>query len=350
MKIFFILRHRKLFTKRLFVLKYTIVFSGWNSFMKEQNNYFYDFGAFRLDTLKRNLLHNNQDLQIKPRAFETLLFLIERSGEIVSKSELMNAVWADTFVEENNLTQQISVLRKKIGEYAENDEYIITMPKQGYKFIQPVKKIKCQVAPNFLPETAQREIAFDVTEPENVWKSIKCNPLKALTKVLFLTQMREITLGCLLSVMVIWFSIHIETEREMSKISKLSRSIAVLEFEPLDGNEKSTLYSHGITRTLTAKIGNLETMILRPAGASGRFYGQERDVVAIGNELQADIILEGSVQNEGELVRIAVVAWDSKANRQIWGNVFTKDSSSAFSIQDEVAGEVISAVQKRLLN
>lgn len=318
--------------------------------MKEQNNYFYDFGAFRLDTLKRNLLHNGQDLQIKPKAFETLLFLIERRGEIVSKSELMNAVWANTFVEENNLTQQISALRKKIGEFGAGDEFIVTMPKQGYKFVQIVKETKCGDEKSFLSENAQQETIFDVFENENIWKRVKQNPLKELVRFLFFTQMREITLGCLLMVMVVWFSIYIEDRHEMARLAKLQRSIAVLEFEPLDGNEKSSLYSTGITRTLTAKIGNLETMVLRPVGSSGKFYGQERDVVAIGNELQADIILEGSVQNEGELVRVAVVAWDSKANRQIWGDVFTKDSSSAFVIQDEVAGEIISAVQNRLLN
>lgn len=318
--------------------------------MKEQNNYFYDFGAFRLDTLKRNLLHDGQDLQVKPKAFETLLFLIERSGEIVSKSELMNAVWSDTFVEENNLTQQISALRKKIGEFGAGDDFIVTMPKQGYKFVQPVKKICCEEA-RFLPlEISPQEIAFKADETESFWKSVKGNPLKALVRFLFFTQLREITLGCILMLMVVAFSLAVEDHRELAKISMNRKSIAVLEFEALGGNEKSNLYSTGITRTLTAKIGNLETMILRPVGSSGKFYGQERDVVAIGNELQADIILEGSVQNEGELIRVAVVAWDSKANRQIWGNVFTKDSSSAFSIQDEVAGEVISAVQKRLLN
>lgn len=318
--------------------------------MKEQNNYFYDFGAFRLDTLRRNLLFNGQDLQIKPKAFETLLFLVERRGEIVSKSELMNAVWADTFVEENNLTQQISSLRKKIGEFAEGDEYIVTMPKQGYKFVQPVREIRCADVRIAVPQTAPQTFVSTQAEAENIWSNFERNPLKAIINFLFFTQMREIVLGCLLMVAVVWFSIYIEDRKETARINRLTKSIAVLEFEPLDGNEKSSLYSAGITRTLTAKIGNLETMILRPAGVSGKFYGQERDVVAIGNELQADIILEGSVQNEGELVRVAVVAWDSKSNRQIWGDVFTKNCSNAFTMQDEVSKEVISGIQNRLLN
>lgn len=310
-------------------------------FMKEQNNYFYDFESFRIDTSKRSLLHNGQDLQIKSKAFEILLFLVQRHGEIVSKGDLINTVWTDTFVEENNLTQQISALRKKFKEFKGHDEFIITIPKHGYKFVPPVREIKCDEKQIFLVE----EMIFDVHKEESIWNLLKRNPLTGIIKLLFYTQMREITLGCILMVMVVWFSFYVENRRN---ISKMPTSIAVLEFEPLDGNEKSSLYSAGITRTLTAKIGNLETMILRPAGISERFYGQERDVIAIGNKLQADIVLEGSVQNEGEFVRIAVIVWDSKANRQLWGNVFTGNSSDLFTMQDEVAKEIISAVQSRL--
>lgn len=308
--------------------------------MKEQNNYFYDFDSFRVDASKRTISYQERDLQIKSKAFETLLFLVQRPGEIVSKSELLNTVWADTFVEENNLTQQISTLRKKFREFSGRDEFIITIPKHGYKFVPSVTKTKSEEE-----GISSKEEIFSAQKDENIWNYSKQNPLKSFINLFFNTQMREITLGCLLMLMVVWFSFYVENTRHFSKIPK---SIAVLEFEPLDNHEKSSLYSAGITRTLTAKIGNLETMILRPAGASERFYGQERNVTAIGNELQADIVLEGSVQNEGEFIRIAVVAWDSKANCQLWGNVFTGNSSNIFTMQDEVAQEIISAVQRKL--
>lgn len=319
--------------------------------MKEQDDCFYDFDSFRIDTLKRSLLFNGQDLQLTPKAFATLLVLARRSGEIVSKDELLNAVWADTFVEENNLTQQVSVLRKKFKELAGKDEFIITMPKQGYKFAPAVTKIRYEPKQNLPSEISCSESdIFARAAAEKSLISVRENPPKSVIKFLFSKPAREITLGCALMMLVFWFSFYVENRQLSAKNSTIRKSIAVLEFEPLDDNSKSSLYSTGITRTLTAKIGNLETIVLRPSGISGRFYGQERDITAIGNQLQADIVLEGSVQNEGDLVRISVVAWDSKANRQLWGNVFTKNSSNIFSIQDEIAGEIISAVQHRLLN
>jgi TolB-like protein len=162
--------------------------------------------------------------------------------------------------------------------------------------------------------------------------------------------MREILLGSILSVMVVFTSIYIEDHKNNLAAAPLQKSIAVMDFEALEGNEKSSFYSTGITRTLTAKIGNMETMVLRPVGASGRFFGQERDVIAEGRKLGVDVVLEGSVQNDGERVRVAVIAWDLKTNRKLWGEVFTKEAPNAFSFQDEISEEIISALHARLLN
>jgi DNA-binding winged helix-turn-helix (wHTH) protein/TolB-like protein len=319
--------------------------------MREQTNCLYDFEPFRIDPLKRKLLCNGQDLQIKSKAFDTLLFLVQRQGEVVSKDELMSAVWSDTIVEENNLTQQISTLRKKFSEHAAGGEheFIVTMPKQGYKFAQPVKEIFRDGEDIILREVTKSSITIDICEEKNSELQKKQGGSRSFPRFLFFPEIREILLGSILAVMVVFTSIYIEDYRNNS-ITPLQRSIAVMDFEALDGNEKSSFYSTGITRTLTAKIGNMETMILRPVGSSGRFFGQERDVIAEGHKLGVDVVLEGSVQNDGERVRVAVIAWDMKANRKLWGEVFTKDAPNAFSFQDEISEEIISAIQTRLLN
>lgn len=319
--------------------------------MREQINCLYDFEPFRIDPLKRKLLCHGQDLQIKAKAFDTLLLLVQRNGEVVSKDELMSVVWSDTVVEENNLTQQISTLRKKFSEHgAGEQEFIVTMPKQGYKFTQPVKEVFCDHDHIFMREVAKSSITIDICDEENPQVEKKRSRSSGFPRFLCFPEMREILLGCILMVAVVFISIYIEDHKNNSLAAPLQRSIAVMDFEALDDNEKSSLYSAGITRTLTAKIGNMESMILRPAGSSGRFFGQERDVIAAGHKLRVDIVLEGSVQNDGERVRVAVVAWDLKANRKLWGEVFTKDASNVFSFQDKITEEIISAVQARLTN
>lgn len=103
--------------------------------MYKRDKQFYEFGPFRLDGIRRLLFRENQVVPLTPKVLHTLLVLVENSGRVVSKDELMKAVWPDTFVEEGNLTQNISVLRKVLGENRGDNIFIETVPRQGYRFI-----------------------------------------------------------------------------------------------------------------------------------------------------------------------------------------------------------------------
>lgn len=100
----------------------------------------YEFGIFRLDAAKRILLRGDETVPITPKCFEILLALIEQRGDIVTKESLMNRVWPNSFVEEGNLTYNISMLRKALGERAGEHQYIVTVPGQGYQFVETVKE------------------------------------------------------------------------------------------------------------------------------------------------------------------------------------------------------------------
>jgi eukaryotic-like serine/threonine-protein kinase len=102
---------------------------------------FYEFGSFRLDPAEHLLLRRGVPLSLPPKAFATLVVLVEASGHMFSKEELLRAVWPDTFVEETNLTQCISTLRKALGENENGDSFIETVPKLGYRFIAKVHGI-----------------------------------------------------------------------------------------------------------------------------------------------------------------------------------------------------------------
>jgi len=101
----------------------------------------YEFGPFRVDPDKQVLLREDQPVSITPKAFETLLILVRHSREVVSKDELMKAVWPDAFVEEANLSQNIFVLRKALGDTLEDRRYIVTLPGRGYRFVAQVRTV-----------------------------------------------------------------------------------------------------------------------------------------------------------------------------------------------------------------
>ena len=100
---------------------------------------FYLFDGFRVDITERLLFRDNREVSLTPKVFDTLLVLLENSSHVLTKKELMEQVWPDSFVEENNLAQNISILRKALGEGKEGEQYIQTVPKRGYRFVADVR-------------------------------------------------------------------------------------------------------------------------------------------------------------------------------------------------------------------
>src|SRR2546425_34834 len=109
--------------------------------MPAQVKQIYEFGPFRLDTAERVLLRDGRPVQLTPKAFDVLLLLVERSGHIVEKDELINRVWADSFVEEANLKVTVSMLRKVLEGDEGLHQFIETVPRRGYRFQASVREL-----------------------------------------------------------------------------------------------------------------------------------------------------------------------------------------------------------------
>ena len=106
--------------------------------MNQPGRRFYLFDGFRVDAQERILFKENREVPLTPKVFDTLLVLLENSGHVLTKKELMQQVWPDSFVEENNLAQNISILRKALGASKQSELYIQTVPKRGYRFLADV--------------------------------------------------------------------------------------------------------------------------------------------------------------------------------------------------------------------
>src|SRR6266496_3416009 len=129
--------------------------------MSQSVRHLYEFGPFRLDATERLLLRDEQHVPLTPKAFETLLVLVEHGGHVIDKDELMRKVWPDTFVEEVNLAKNVSSLRKILGA-EQSDYYIETIPKRGYRFVAGVREVWASE-----PPSASRE--GNMLSPRTVW-------------------------------------------------------------------------------------------------------------------------------------------------------------------------------------
>ena len=116
-------------------------------------NDFYRFGQFVLDLRRRTLSRADSPVALTPKAFDVLIFLVQNPNRLVTKEELLQAVWGDTFVEEGNLTQYISHLRKALGDNSEDNRLIVTIARKGYQFTGDV--VAAEAADALKPVTVQ---------------------------------------------------------------------------------------------------------------------------------------------------------------------------------------------------
>ncbi len=153
----------------------------------------YEFGDFRLDASKRLLLREGAPVPLKPRVFETLLYLVEHHDTVLDKERLMEAVWPDSIVEENNLTQNISTLRRVFGETPGSHRFIVTVPGRGYRFVAQVRTRENGTGPGRIGEASTTDKALGQIEPASVVRTAAGWP--ALSRACHVVALTFLLLG-----------------------------------------------------------------------------------------------------------------------------------------------------------
>lgn len=259
--------------------------------MNEQENLSYEFGPFRLDLASRLLLRDGQPEPVTPKAFEALLALVENSGQLVGKRELMKRVWPDTIVEEANLANNISLLRKILGQDAAGEPYIQTLPKRGYRFVAAVRQ---------------------------VWNGSR-NPM-----------MGE--------------SVTASNDHEETVV----RSVAVLPFRLLGADEREQYLGLGLADAVITRLSNLSGVSVRPTSALLKYLDRDLDAVAAGRELRVEAVLAGSVRRLGDRYRVTVQLVSARGGTSLWAAKFDEQCADLFSLEDSIAEQVTSALSLEL--
>ena len=163
--------------------------------MHEQKKRFYDFAPYRLDPVKRVLLKNGVPVQLTPKAFDTLLTLVEEREHLIQKDVIINRVWPASFVEEGNLTVTISMLRKALGENRGENRYIVTVPGKGYRFVAPVQEFLYEEPADVILE--RKRMHFVIEEDTEVKGFIKRFLLSVVSVFQGLKLRQKVMAACL---------------------------------------------------------------------------------------------------------------------------------------------------------
>jgi adenylate cyclase len=249
----------------------------------------YEFGDFRLDAAQRLLLlkSNARALPLTSRAFDTLLYLVEHPGQLLSKATLMQAIWPDVVVEENSLNQNVSLLRRVLGESPGEYRFIVTVPGRGYRFIAEVRTVN--ESPDESPRTAPAQ---------------NTRPLP---------------------------SAHARTP------------IAILPFANLSGDPATDYLGEAMAEELINTFARVQWFEVVSRTSAFAFKDRNLDVRKIARDLDVEAVLEGSIRRVGERIRVAAQLVDGRTGHHLWSESYERGCEDLSRVQDELTIAIVDA-------
>jgi DNA-binding winged helix-turn-helix (wHTH) protein/TolB-like protein/Tfp pilus assembly protein PilF len=325
--------------------------------MSKQTKHLYEFGRFCLDTAERRLLRNGEPVQVTPKAFDTLIALVENSGRILEKETLLQKVWPDTVVEEATLAQNISTLRKALGEGDSEYQYIETVPKHGYRFVATVRNLPVSTDTLILEKQKKSRIVIE-EEPAGITNNIMPAATQQNLQGQPLEQASEkkqrffgVWLTSLLLVAGIVAIIVVFRNSDKAKPVSTQRSvklIAVLPFQPINSDGSDEILELGMADALIIKLSSLKQIVVRPTSAIRKYARIDQDPVAIGRELKVDAVLAANTQRVGDKVRVTVQLVNVKDGSPLWAYKCDYQGTDIFTVQDSISEQIAAALALQL--
>lgn len=245
-------------------------------------------------TQKRLLRRGTETVGLTPKAFDVLLLLIQHSGELVTKDEIMRAVWPDSFVEEFNLTQTVFMLRKAVGETADQ-RYILTVQGRGYKFVAEFKEISTNGNAAAAPEPVLAHVPSGVGARESQDENGTVNPNR--TSQVRFKRLWTVTAGIAIfaSILtaIVWWRGTSKLATGQSLPAIQIRSLAVLPLKDLSGDPEQAYFAEGMTDELITRLAAIENLRVISHTSVKDYADTKKSLPEIASELHVDALIEG---------------------------------------------------------
>jgi DNA-binding winged helix-turn-helix (wHTH) protein/tetratricopeptide (TPR) repeat protein len=252
--------------------------------MPHSNDLCYQFGPYQLDVSNRILTRHGETIPLTPKATEILIMLVKNAGQVVEKDELLTSIWADTFVEEANLTQNIFLLRRALGDERSGPKYIETVARRGYRFVGPVR-------------------VFDPSEPQNGSSVIGAS---------------------------------------------VEPVVAVLPFLNSTGDPDLEYLADGLTDNIINNLSRVSKLRVMSRSAVLRYRSKEVDPRRSGRELGANAVLVGTISARKSGLTIGVELVDVRTGWQLWGESCDSENKDLLEIQEVITRQLLVTLKLKL--
>jgi DNA-binding winged helix-turn-helix (wHTH) protein/tetratricopeptide (TPR) repeat protein len=283
----------------------------------------YRFADFSLDAKNRQLFLDHDEIAITGRALDTLIFLVRHAGQLVTKNELMEAIWENRFVEESNLTVAISTLRKALSVDREGRKFIQTISGQGYRFVETVEVVQpipLSSSEAIVPSENPVPVALFESDPSS-------QPALALSRAGSPRKVRLIWTIAALLALLFAVGIFLWKSDALSPAPHL-QSIAIL---PISGQGTEEFVLQGMTESIIARASG--RIVVRPINSVLRYIGTPADAVRVSREQAVDAVVVGVLKQDASSSKLdlkLVLA----TGRTLWSKSFTSGPSDLQQLQE----------------
>lgn len=326
--------------------------------MSEQIQGFYEFGRFLVKPDERVLMREHELVPLTPKAFEILLTLLENDGRIVPKDDLMKKVWPHTFVEEGNLTQNVSLLRKALGESANDTQFIETIPRRGYRFVAPVTRAngKGQNGSTELPATesvaetqsADAQVGAGAGLVSDASARISQPSVIPTSRSFFSRRLPAIAASCAAVLLAVLGLAYLSGRDKAGASPSAIQSIAVMPFVDESTGGEAEFLDDSIAESLVNSLTKLPKLRVVPRSVMESYKGRNIDPRKVGEELNVRAVVTGRVRRHGDTISIQAELIDLDSVSQIWGQHYDRRLADILLVQEEISRDIFENLRLKL--
>lgn len=297
----------------------------------------YEFDGFRLDVDDKTLWRGKEKIPLPLKAMEMLTLLVENRGRTVTKEEILETLWQDTFVDENNLAVTVSSLRKVFGESKNENRFIETVPRRGYRFVADAVETRGSL---ILEKQTITEITIEKEEIAKKNLSQKIGILAALGIFVLITG----------GILAYWMlkPVPQQTVSEPEKtVVPASLTVAVLPFRNLTQDEKDEFLCLGLTDAVISKLASINKISVRSTSAVLPL-GDSPTPQLVSEKLQVQNVVEGTFQRIKNRLRITVQLVHLPGNQVVWAKSIEEDDSDLLKIQETISDQIANSLLPNL--
>jgi TolB-like protein/DNA-binding winged helix-turn-helix (wHTH) protein/Flp pilus assembly protein TadD len=295
------------------------------------------FGVFELDLKTGELRKSGRAVRLRPQAAKVLGILASRAGQLVTREDLQGQLWGqETFVDfEHSINLCIREIRTALSDDAATPRYVETLPRQGYRFIAPIHD----------PQQSAKDPPVDLERPTFP------TPAPPITPVPRQSYWPVAVFGAVVLAIAIAAAVTNPRDwraRFFGGAPGPVRAIAVLPLQNLTGDSSQDYFADGMTEALTTDLARMESLQVISRTSTMQYKTAKKPLPVIARELNADAVVEGSVQRAGNRIRVTAQLVRAADDRHLWAETYERDFRDILALQDDVASAIANQVESRL--